>query len=92
MPRAEGPIRVSSVLGAERDGLSRHAFVGGNAFMLRLMNRFRTDLGIEAEAAQIEATARLTEQQLRETTATVAVSSAVFSGALDLRSTSTFRT
>ena len=41
MPRADGPIRVSSVLGAERDGLSRHAFVGGNAFMLRLMNRFR---------------------------------------------------
>ena len=62
MPRADGPIRVSSVLGAERDGLSRHAFVGGNAFMLRLMNRFRTVLGIEAPAAQMEATARLTEK------------------------------
>ena len=81
MPRAEGPIRVSSVLGAERDGLSRHAFVGGNAFMLRLMNRFRTALGIEAPAAQMEATARLTERQLREATATVAVSPAVFNGA-----------
>jgi hypothetical protein len=80
MPRAEGPIRVSSVLGAERDGLSRHAFVGGNAFMLRLMNRFRTALGIEAPAAQMEATARLTERQLREATATIAVSPAVFNG------------
>jgi hypothetical protein len=79
MPRAEGPIRVSSVLGAERDGLSRHAFVGGNAFMLRLMNRFRTALGIEAPAAQMEATARLTERQLREATATVDVSTPAFS-------------
>ena len=81
MPRADGPIRVSSVLGAERDGLSRHAFVGGNAFMLRLMNRFRGALGIEAPAAQMEATARLTERQLREATATVAVSPPTFSGA-----------
>jgi Cytochrome c554 and c-prime len=81
MPRAEGPIRVSSVLGAERDGLSRHAFVGGNAFMLRLMNRFRGALGVEAPAAQMEATARLTERQLREATATVAVSPPGFSAA-----------
>ena len=81
MPRAEGPIRVSSVLGAERDGLSRHAFVGGNAFMLRMMNRFRTALGVEAEAGEIEATARLTEQQLRDTTASLTVSVPTFSGA-----------
>ena len=81
MPRADGPIRVSSVLGAERDGLSRHAFVGGNAFMLRLMNRFRTALGIEAPAAQMEATARLTERQLRDATASVAVSPPAFNGA-----------
>ena len=78
MPRAEGPIRVSSVLGADRDGLSRHTFVGGNAFMLRLMNRFRDALGVEAQPAQMEATARLTERQLREATATVAVSPPAF--------------
>jgi len=80
MPRADGPIRVSSVLGAERDGLSRHAFVGGNAFMLRLMNRFRTVLGIEAPAAQLEATARLTESQLRDATASLVVSPPTFNG------------
>ena len=78
MPRADGPIRVSSVLGAERDGLSRHAFVGGNAFMLRLMNRFRTALGVEAPAVQIEATARLTESQLRNETASIVVSPPTF--------------
>jgi hypothetical protein len=48
MPRASGPLQVSSVLGAERDGLSRHTFVGGNAFMLRLLNRFREVLDVEA--------------------------------------------
>lgn len=73
MPRAAGPMRVSSVLGEERDGLSRHAFVGGNAFMLRLLNRFRDELGVEAPAEALEATARLTEQQLRHETATVEV-------------------
>ncbi len=71
MPRAAGPMRVSSVLGAERDGLSRHGFVGGNAFMLRLLNRFRDELGVEAPPEALEATARLTEHQLRHETATV---------------------
>ena len=71
MPRAEGPVRVSSVLGAERDGLSRHAFVGGNAFILRLLNRFRNELGVEAPPDALEATARLTEHQLRQETATI---------------------
>ena len=73
MSRTAGPIRVSSVLGAERDGLSRHAFVGGNAFMLRLLNRFRDELGVEAPPEGLEATARLTEHQLRHETATVDV-------------------
>jgi hypothetical protein len=74
MPRADGPIRVASVLGDYRDGLSRHTFVGGNAFMLRLMNRFRVPLGLEALPAELEATARATERQLQEDTATIAVS------------------
>jgi len=80
MPRADGPIRVSSVLGAERDGLSRHAFVGGNAFMLRLMNRFRLALAIESPSSEMEATARLTEEQLRTDTASIAVSTPAFEG------------
>ena len=71
MPRAAGPLRVSSVLGAERDGLSRHGFVGGNAFMLRLLDRFRDELDVEAPPEALEATALLTERQLREETATV---------------------
>jgi hypothetical protein len=74
MPRAAGPVRVSSVLGAERDGLSRHAFVGGNAFMLRMLDRFRDELGVTAPPEALEATARLTEDQLRRGTAIVEAS------------------
>ena len=51
-------------------GLARHTFVGGNAFMLRLMNRFRDELGVEATPAELEATARATVRQLEQDTAT----------------------
>ncbi len=73
MPRAEGPVRVASVLGDDRDGLSRHTFVGGNAFMLRLLNRYRVELGVEATSAELEATARATVRQLEQDTATLAL-------------------
>ena len=73
MPAAPGPIRVSSVLGEYRDTLSRHLFVGGNAFMIRMLNRYRTELGAEALPAEFEATAQATLRQLAETSATVAI-------------------
>jgi hypothetical protein len=71
MPRAPGPIRVSSVLGEPRDGLARHVLVGGNAFMIRLLSRYRRELGVEATPGELEATARATERQLQQDTATV---------------------
>jgi hypothetical protein len=84
MPRVAGPVRVSSVLGEDRDGLSRHAFIGGNAFMLRMLNRFRHLLAVEAPASELEGMARLTEQQLRQDTATVGISpSQTSSGVLE---------
>jgi len=90
MPKADGPIRISSVLGETRDSLARHTFVGGNAHMLRLMNRFRNELGITALPAELEATARATERQLQQDTATIAVSEPRFEGgrlAFDVRVT-----
>jgi hypothetical protein len=74
MPRAEGPIRVSSVLGDARDRLAQHVFVGGNAFMVRMLNRYRKELGVAALSSEMEATARATTRQLREETATVSIS------------------
>jgi hypothetical protein len=80
MPRAEGPVRISSVLGDYRDGLSRHLFVGGNAFMLRILNRHRDDLEVAALPAELEATAQATLRQLRHDTATVAVHDLIATG------------
>ena len=73
MPRAPGPVRVASVLGEDRPGLSRHTFVGGNAFMLRLMNRYRAELGVEATSAELESIARATIRQLEQDTASVEI-------------------
>jgi hypothetical protein len=73
MPVVEGPVAVSSVLGEPRDTLSRHVFVGGNAFMLRLLNRFRAELGVTATSASLEATARATERQIGTQTADVTI-------------------
>jgi hypothetical protein len=74
MPKAPGPVRIASTLGDARDSLSRHLFVGGNAFVVRMLNRYRTDLGVDATSAELEATARATVHQLQTETATVAIS------------------
>jgi hypothetical protein len=63
------------VLGDNRDTLSRHEFLGGNAFMLRMLNRYRAELGVTALPMELEATARATERQLQEETATMTLSS-----------------
>ena len=52
MPAAPGPVRVASVLGDTRDRLARHLFVGGNAFMVRMLNRYRTELGVAAPSVR----------------------------------------
>jgi len=80
MPRAAGPLRIASVLGDYRDGLSQHAFVGGNAFMLRLFSRYRDQLGVEALPSELEATAQATIRQLQEDTATLAINRPALSG------------
>jgi hypothetical protein len=74
MPAADGPIRAASVLGDSRDRMSKHVFVGGNAHMVRLLNRYRTELGVAALPSELEATARATVQQLEHDTASLDVS------------------
>ena len=73
MPEVKEATRVASVLGDFRDGLQRHLFVGGNAFMVRLLNRYRGDLGVEATSSEMEATAKATIRQLQEDTANVSI-------------------
>jgi hypothetical protein len=74
MPAVSGPVRISSVLGDARPSLARHVFVGGNAHMVRLLNRYRDELGVDALPIELEATAQATLRQLQEQTATIALS------------------
>ena len=76
MPSAPGPIRIASVLGDQRDSLARHVFVGGNAHMLGILNRYRAALGVTALASELERTAQATIRQLQQDTATLTVTRA----------------
>jgi hypothetical protein len=80
MPRADGPVRIASVLGDYRDGLSRHLFVGGNAFMLQVFNRYRNELGVQASSSELALTAQATVRQLQNDTAEVDIGAPVVSG------------
>jgi hypothetical protein len=73
MPVVEEPVRVTSALGKFREGVSRHVFVGGNFFMQRVLNRHRTELGVMALPAELEAAAARTVEHLQSKTARVAV-------------------
>src|SRR5687768_17569679 len=80
MPAAEN-TPIASVLGEPREHLARHSFLGGNFFMLRMLNRFRGDLGVIAPARELEAAAQATIRQLQIETASVAIARAELAGA-----------
>jgi hypothetical protein len=84
MPEVDQPAAVASVLGELRPGLSRHTFVGGNAFMLRMLNRYRADLGVVALPGELDANARATVRQLESVTGSLSASAERDSDALVL--------
>lgn len=73
MPVVEETMPITSVLGQPRQGLARHVFVGGNFFMLRLLNRYRLDLGVEAMPLELDAAALRTVRNLQLQTATISL-------------------
>jgi hypothetical protein len=83
MPDVES-APIASVLGEPRERLARHTFLGGNFFMLRMLNRFRASLGVIAPGPELEAAARATLRQLESDTATIEIARAdVADGRLD---------
>jgi hypothetical protein len=71
MPLVGEDVPVTAVLGRARPDVSRHFFQGGNFFMLRMLNRFRTELGVTALPQELTAAAEQTEEHLREGTASL---------------------
>jgi hypothetical protein len=73
MPVIPGETRIASVLGEPRAGVARHDFRGGNAFMLRILNRYRHELSVQALPQELESAARLAVQHLQSDTARLTV-------------------
>ena len=73
MPAVAEPTRIASVLGELREKMGRHTFHGGNFFMLRMLNRYRLELGVEALPLELDASANATIKYLQEDTARVAI-------------------
>ncbi len=80
MPVVEGEMPIASVLGQPRAGLSRHSFRGGNFFMLRMLNRYRDELGVRALPREMESAAQRTVAFLQQDTARVALVGAARAG------------
>jgi hypothetical protein len=73
MPVVAQATPIASVLGAPRDGLSRHDFRGANFLMLALINRFRNDLGVTALPSEFDGAIMRTRAFLQERAATIAI-------------------
>jgi len=73
MPVVQEETRVANTLGHKREGVSRHVFVGGNFFMQRVLNKYRSDLGVIALPQEFEAAANRTVDHLKANTAQVTI-------------------
>jgi hypothetical protein len=80
MPVVRGDAPITSVLGTPRPGLARHMFRGGNAFMLRMLNRYRAELGVKALPQELDSTVRWTVGFLQSETASVVIERAATTG------------
>ena len=78
MPAVED-TPVSSVLGNARR-LARHQFVGGNFFMLRMLNRYREDLAVVAPSIELDRSVNRTIAHLQREAATLSIDSGGVSG------------
>jgi hypothetical protein len=84
VPDAVGGVRISNRppwIGP-REPFGQHHFVGGNAFMVRMLRDNGADLGVTADAAHFDATLARTRSQLRERTASVSLAAKLEGGVL----------
>ncbi len=80
MPVVEGEMPLSAVLGQPREGFSRHSFRGGNFFMLRMLNRYRDELGVRATPREMDQAISRTISYLQEDTVRVTIARTERSG------------
>jgi hypothetical protein len=76
MPVVQEKTRIASVMGEEREDMSRHTFRGGNFFILRMLNRYRSELDVAALPAELDRETNGTLEMLRQDTARISVEAA----------------
>jgi hypothetical protein len=76
MPELPEETAISSVLGEPRPQFSEHVFLGGNTFMLGLLNKHRGELGVQALPQEFETLIRRTREHLSTSTARLSIESA----------------
>lgn len=73
MPEVQGEAPISAVMGPLRTGFRRHTFVGGNFFVLRLLDAYRDDLSVTAMPVELTAEANRTLDFLQTQAARVTI-------------------
>lgn len=73
MPRADGDVQLSVTGGPPRSPFSQHLFVGGNAYMLRIFERFGGEMEATASGEMFAAKELATMEQLQNRTANLAL-------------------
>ncbi len=76
---ASDDTAISSVLGQPRT-LARHQFLGGNFFMLRMLNTYREELGVIAPSTELDRAVNRTVAHLQSESATVSIDRTGLSG------------
>ena len=73
MPEVEGGVRISNLAEVMRSPFSRHSFVGGNAYMLGVLDAFGDELGVTASPDHFSQAIQRTRAQLQEHAAEVEI-------------------
>jgi hypothetical protein len=82
MPQAQGDVVISVVPAnlAARQPFYQHFFVGGNAFMLKILRDWGGDLAVTADATHFDATLARVADQIGQRSATLALKSLELKG------------
>ena len=71
MPEADGGVKISTMSQVLRSPFAQHVFVGGNAYLLGILETFAEDIEVTASSEQFEATIGRTTEQLETNAATI---------------------
>jgi len=84
MPEIAAETPIASVLAQPRSRVSQHTFLGGNAFMLGILNTHRGELGVTALPQELDAAVAATKAYLGSRAATLTVAAERAGARLDL--------